>query len=375
MNDSQSLHREAMILAELAAEARLRGQKEEHLQLTRQAEKLETDAALQFKDAFKVEPTRSILFRSAASLALECGNVENAERLIATALSGFPPEQIADELRDLLEDVYFQRHLELRGVTLNSGDVQMTLEGESVGFGIARSDMFVQRIRDLETMLYRTAERRLGRPFREAGRRAKKLADGFELYISVPRAASFSVTLKLGQSSQAEMFGDSFSEATMKAVLDGLSLVNAGDIKALEVAIPDGPYLLNFLALAQRLAPDGKDIRTVGFTTMADNKSQVVALVTPQRELRRIIARADDDAAPDVTGTIEVVGVLLEANAKNRDMGSVEIVDDNQKPTRFIVPKGMMGDIVKPMFEERVCAAGSYADGKLMLRTITLIEA
>ncbi len=53
------------------------------------------------------EPTRSVLHRSAASLALECGALREAEQLIATALSGDPPEEIAEELRDLLEQVYF----------------------------------------------------------------------------------------------------------------------------------------------------------------------------------------------------------------------------------------------------------------------------
>ena len=33
--------------------------------------------------------------------------VKRAERLIAVALSGEPPEEIAEELRDLLEKVYF----------------------------------------------------------------------------------------------------------------------------------------------------------------------------------------------------------------------------------------------------------------------------
>ena len=50
---------------------------------------------------------RSVLHRSAASLALECGALREAERLIAAALSGDPPDEIAEELRDLLEQVYF----------------------------------------------------------------------------------------------------------------------------------------------------------------------------------------------------------------------------------------------------------------------------
>jgi hypothetical protein len=54
-----------------------------------------------------LEPTRSVLHRSAPTLALECGALRDAERLIAVALSGDPPAEIAEELRDLLEQVYF----------------------------------------------------------------------------------------------------------------------------------------------------------------------------------------------------------------------------------------------------------------------------
>ena len=51
---------------------------------------------------------RLVLFTlpaSAASLALECGDYREAERLIAVALSGEPPDEIAEELRDLLDEV------------------------------------------------------------------------------------------------------------------------------------------------------------------------------------------------------------------------------------------------------------------------------
>jgi hypothetical protein len=51
-----------------------------------------------------------VLHRSAASLAIECAQLREAERLIGRALAGNPPADIADELRDLLLDaVYSQR--------------------------------------------------------------------------------------------------------------------------------------------------------------------------------------------------------------------------------------------------------------------------
>jgi hypothetical protein len=61
-------------------------------------------------DRQDLESTRAVLHRSAAVLALECSELREAERLIGRALAGNPPNDIADELRDLLlEEIYSQR--------------------------------------------------------------------------------------------------------------------------------------------------------------------------------------------------------------------------------------------------------------------------
>ena len=54
----------------------------------------------------QTEPTRSVLYRSAATLALDCGEYREAERLVAAALAGTPPEAIANELREVLDAIY-----------------------------------------------------------------------------------------------------------------------------------------------------------------------------------------------------------------------------------------------------------------------------
>ena len=51
------------------------------------------------------EPTRSITFRSAASLAMQCGKYLEAEKLITQGLDGNPPADIAQELRDLYAEL------------------------------------------------------------------------------------------------------------------------------------------------------------------------------------------------------------------------------------------------------------------------------
>jgi len=111
VEDIQELHREAMDLAEMAFIAKLKGDLENAENLLREAYKKESDSAKLLVDEYDFEPTRSILFRSAASLAIECNDIRGAERLIAFGLAGNPPEEIAEELRDLLEKVNSKRHI------------------------------------------------------------------------------------------------------------------------------------------------------------------------------------------------------------------------------------------------------------------------
>jgi len=107
----RELHKEAMDLAELAFVAKLRGNLEKAGQLSRQAFEYEAQAARLVPDESSSEPTRSVLYSSAAWLALDCNEFREAERLVAAGLAGYPPEDIAEELRELFEKVNSLRHL------------------------------------------------------------------------------------------------------------------------------------------------------------------------------------------------------------------------------------------------------------------------
>ncbi len=99
-----------MELVDQAVSARQHGNAEAVTELSLAAFAKERAAADLVADQFGLEPTRSVLHRSAAVLALGCARLRDAERLIGRALAGNPPDDIADELRDLLlEEIYSQR--------------------------------------------------------------------------------------------------------------------------------------------------------------------------------------------------------------------------------------------------------------------------
>jgi len=115
----QALHQQAMDLAEVAAVGPLRGATEQAAQLTRQAFEQETQAAALIANTLDAEPTRSVLHRSAASLAIECGELQVAERPIATALSGNPPLEIAEELKDLFIQSNLSQYMKRQGIPID----------------------------------------------------------------------------------------------------------------------------------------------------------------------------------------------------------------------------------------------------------------
>ena len=92
-----------MDLAEAALLARRKGQGRKSRKLLRQAFDLEATVATQAVTKGLPEPSRSILLRSAAALALQCEEQTQAEHFAALGLSGTPPTEIAEHLRDLLE--------------------------------------------------------------------------------------------------------------------------------------------------------------------------------------------------------------------------------------------------------------------------------
>lgn len=96
-------HDQAM---ELAQEAYVEKDPAKARELHEAAFANERKAAELLREEYALEPSRSVLYRSAATLAMRCENFSEAERLARAGLSGNPPGGIAHELRDVLKQVH-----------------------------------------------------------------------------------------------------------------------------------------------------------------------------------------------------------------------------------------------------------------------------
>ena len=103
LEDARTNHNRAMDLADEAIVLNSRGDLASATAKYREAFLLERAASDEVAGCRELEPTRSVLHRSAATLALDCGDKAEAIRLANRGLEGTPPEEIAKELREVLE--------------------------------------------------------------------------------------------------------------------------------------------------------------------------------------------------------------------------------------------------------------------------------
>lgn len=375
MSTLRDKHLEAMDLAEEADRTRRRGDETIALELYRQAMRLEMEAA----SLSQTEPTRSILYRSAAYLALDGNEYSQAEKLAALGLSGDPPTDIARELRHALERASLDLHLALRGVQISRRELQLSIVGDAVGPGIIENSVFMQRMKDFEILAKRTAQRVRGQEFREARRLPSDLANEFDLYLSAARAGSFTVTVQFGifQEPVQEYLpvpGLGNFDDVIDSLLDCLELVNQGNERALRELIPSPAYYNSFIGVAQRFAPDGRKVSAIGITRGSGGQKRELMLTRNRDELTfspQEVARHEELLGRKQ----DFEGVLLYADnlAEN---SQIKLKQDNGKVAIFNVPEGYMDDIVRPLWNTRVRAVGARIGrrNRYLLSTIQSIE-
>jgi hypothetical protein len=374
MKSIGALHNEAMNLAEEAFVAQKAGKYGRAKTLFKKAFVLERDAATSVADDHKAEPSRSVLLRSAASLAIDCGDHRESERLIAIALSGNPPPVLAAELRDLWEMANFSHHLRLRGYALHPGELRMSLAGGTgVSRGFAESALFLRRAETMEKALIRTAERQQNHEFREAGSTKTK---GFEVYFSVPMAASFAIAVRIGTLERTHELRTLAAtekvflgpDTVVDEFLTCLDMFGNNDRKALRERIEETAYFNNFVALARKLAPDGEKVKQVGFTTIRAKQEKTVALTRPPDE----VWTASREIGSEV---VTLQGVLRAADGLTMHRKhSFSLETDDKSAETIFVAKGMLEDIVRPHWGTSVVVKAEKEGTSLHLLAIDPVE-
>ena len=367
--DIRDLHSKAMDLADKADLCILKKEHEKALKLFAKAFEIEREIAIYARENNIGEPSESVLIRSAASLAYNAKLYREAERMISYALWKEPPFEIAEELRDLLEMVNFERHMQVKGVELQEGEIQLVIAGKGVSSGIAKSEEVLGRINNFVKLAERTIERTAGKPFRTKGKVAKELKPYCDSYISVPRRASLAFTVKFSRDFNTPLQGFNSLEHVIEDITTNIGLINEGNIEALKANIPDESYRSNFIGLTRELAPDGDNISLFGITSINNGIEKTTPLKRNKKSLIETIKR---EIITDGSGKrlinfefCEIKGTLTAADAKGK---KVKIFTTDESVTLF-VPDGL-SDIVKNYWESEVLIRYRTEKGKKYLETI-----
>jgi hypothetical protein len=105
MSSVRQYHTQAMEYAQRALIARHEGQAVHARDMARQAYELEVQALKLVPNDPSAQPTRAILSRSAASLAYQCDEFQQARALVLDGLQYAPPAHVRDELLMLLQQI------------------------------------------------------------------------------------------------------------------------------------------------------------------------------------------------------------------------------------------------------------------------------
>lgn len=337
MKDPTSLHDHAMSLADTGDSARRRGDHElskaafeEAVALDRQAAELELS-----------EPSRSILFRSAAWLALEAENAAEAERLAACGLSSRAvPERIKLELRAVAEEARLRLHRPLPPPSAASS-ISLHIEGPEIGFGGADPADIDPRVSAMRYAVIRTAERKASSPFRRRSAPAAALMRQLQPRLTYA-SASVEVQITLG-GSQPNLWDE--NAAIVREVRLALEAFANGGEDSLASLIPEVDYRRNFALLAAQICPDGRRVTAVDIRSTTATESLPIVRFR-QRTPRPRHRRKD--------GNSEVIleGELRAADETGRS-NSIKL-QTSEAVFSIRVKDVVMEDIVRPFYGMRV---------------------
>jgi len=360
MSSVKELHRQAMRLAEKAMIARNLGDYKIAKEIACEAFVLEAQAAEQIPAGKDTEPTRSILYRSAASLAYQGGKLYEAQRLIAQGLTGYPPSQVEHELKSLFDQVAFELNLLSQDILVEPDEFQLTMRGASVGWGFILYDEFIRRIQTVRSLIDRTSQRLMRRNYQRRGR----ISSAYRVFspvISTPKAGSFAISIKLTKHTEPQQLSLLFdASGLIEEIIHGIELVNKGEYDSLRNRINDEAYYRNFIAAVKVLAPDGENVRFVNFAS-----AQMSASLT---RLGRVIELPLDNEAKNERAkeSITVIGRMDYADSRSRNM--IGLTDGKGNHYDIHVSEGME-DLVRSYFGESVTVHGVTHDRKKIYLT------
>lgn len=327
----RELHDEAMQYAQIALVAREQGQSDKASKHAFTAYQKEREALNTFlanaKDEARIEPTRSILIHSAASLAYQAGLLDDALRLVEQGLQGTPSWRVQADLLGLRGEIAFhQRQIQTAPPTPDT--LELALAGSAILDGGAISfDELHGRLNSMVLSVRQMLQQRLQLSAQDARAVLNPI-----VYPVQAGSAIITVQFQLvpNLTGGTRELADANVPTAISDVIRAIGYVNASNLAAFAEMIPNRQAQSEFLAHLRVLAPDGVQVTSMG---LRDSK-QALLFERTADEIQVLIDDLQRDDRPPQE--ITIVGRIISANVRKHKPMAVIVVksdEDNQEYT------------------------------------------
>lgn len=329
-------HNNAMGFSDDAMRAKRRGHDDDARELFEKALSAERKA-LQLMEGGVDEPIYSTMYRSAATLALDCERYRLAEQLSSRALAGDPPGYLIVELRHLAEEAKFYTHPLSEGIESAEDGLDVSISGALVTHGQALWADIMPRFDGVHILLNRMWDFVAGR---EHGGISGARTDGASITIGTLVPGSIAVNMRIGQPAQERLPNIGRSDEVIMKTLQTIKAVDESKESELDSLIPIEAYRRTFFDLVRDFAPDGDRVSQVGFAGVVGGKEIRVPL-------RR--TKASFNVRTRTTRETQhktIVGQLQGADGFRKRGDQITVVDTNGDAHQVELPHGKIDDIV-----------------------------
>jgi hypothetical protein len=340
----KNLHEQAMSIAQSAMILRESGQYSAANLKYEEAFNVEKKAAFMVAKEKKSEPTRSILFRSAASLAYQAKLYVEASQMVGEGLSGYPPKRIFHELNLINEKIKSAIYNTENGLIPKSEGFVVHLVGNSIESGTIYCNDFLKRVEAMLKILQKTAIRLSGYSF---STRKDILIPSFH----APTGGSFSIGVSV---TVRDVLVN--PQNIIDEYLECFNLLENGNLDDLAKRIMSDEHISYFMSQSKMIAPDGDGVTNIDFI----GKRRSVSLSKTPEQISLSITK--NEIENNITEFMEIEGILNFASKRRGE--SLGIEDKSGKNFDIVVNEGL-SEYVRNYFGCPVCVRGYGYDNKI----------
>lgn len=315
---------------------------------------------------FELEPSRGIIYRSAAALALRCDELVLAERYAAQGLAGNVDDQIAEQLREVFDEVRFRRHTTGLIRQLRDETMHVSMTGRRVTPDFIDAAILTSHIENLHRIIVRVQELLLGYQFRRSGRISKGIQDTMQVRYEPASNRVFGYDLDVFVQQPRLKFVEEDEGTVIGVTRRIFDLAQAGNRSALlSLCQENRSYYRYFTNAARDVMPDGKRLAFVGL--QSSEYREAVTLRPADR--RTVLQRMGLKEAGEKQVTIE--GRLKGTQGSTHSDELIVTVytgDDEKIPQRCVVPEGLSGERIGQLWDSRVRVRGFRKEQDSLVR-------